>query len=328
MEVTIDSLEANAVFNLVGPEGQALDGAQMDQDPTSWSGTLPLDGDYLLIVGSTRGNAEYRMEVAITTITPPASTIRSTDWARVLESDPQLRAEQVEGKLYVNVAAQDAQMGGHPVFDAIVYVDMDGDGSEEAAVPLNSGGTAGDIGFLVYQQATPAPMLVAWQTGYKLNLGFEDGQLVVSNALYTGWEANCCPSGLRYTTYTLNGGQLQVTATRDEPNTGMQIAAVERFYSLLNSGDLVAAHALFDDNYRQANPYDAWAAGFANTVNIEATVSVDSAPDTVQVSLTTIDQGADGAQITRRFAGTWRLVWSPTLPGWSLANPQIAEVRG
>jgi hypothetical protein len=324
MDLAISSLENNAVFSLAGPDGQALEGARPGQDARAWSGALPLDGDYTLTVGSTRGNASFTLSVSIAPVAQqPAGDIRSADWPAVIANDPGLEREQFDGRLRVSLPGQ--EVGGHPVLDAIVYVDLDGDGVEEAAIPLNSGGTAGDIGFLVYRLGARGPQLAAAQGGYKLGVREEHGRLVVSNALYAGFEPNCCPSGLRYTSYALAGGQLVVTATRDEPFAEMQAPTVERFYALLASGDLAVAYAMLAEGERQANSYEQWAAGYARTQTIEAAVSADGSPDTVRVDLVATDLGDDGSQQTRRFSGSWRLVWSPALPGWTLDSPQFVE---
>ncbi len=60
MTVNITSLEQNAVFDIQAPNGKFL-----QQEATSWSGVLPSYGDYSVIVGGTRGNATYRLEVTI-----------------------------------------------------------------------------------------------------------------------------------------------------------------------------------------------------------------------------------------------------------------------
>jgi hypothetical protein len=61
--VHITSLEENAVFD-IHPRGseQTLDGAE---ETTDWSGELPRTGDYVIVVGGTRGNASYTLEVTI-----------------------------------------------------------------------------------------------------------------------------------------------------------------------------------------------------------------------------------------------------------------------
>ena len=74
----ISALEDNAVFQLYAPGakpemrdsvpeilGDALPGAGEGEDAVRWEGSLPDSGAYLLVVGPTRGNAEYRLTVTI-----------------------------------------------------------------------------------------------------------------------------------------------------------------------------------------------------------------------------------------------------------------------
>jgi hypothetical protein len=60
MTLTITSLERNAVFDVQAPNGNFL-----QEEAMSWSGVLPATGDYSVIVGGTRGNASYKLEVTI-----------------------------------------------------------------------------------------------------------------------------------------------------------------------------------------------------------------------------------------------------------------------
>lgn len=60
MRLNITSLEQNAVFDIQAPNGEYL-----KQGVTSWNGVLPRTGDYSIIVGGTRGNATYTLDVAI-----------------------------------------------------------------------------------------------------------------------------------------------------------------------------------------------------------------------------------------------------------------------
>ncbi len=64
MSVSISSEEDNAVFQIEGPGGY-LRGAEPGSDRTSWSGQLPANGKYRVIVGGTRGNATYTITIAI-----------------------------------------------------------------------------------------------------------------------------------------------------------------------------------------------------------------------------------------------------------------------
>jgi hypothetical protein len=66
MSVKITSLEDNAVFQVFLPgEQEALSGAGEEDDATNWSGELPDDAEYVIVVGGTRGNATYKLTVSI-----------------------------------------------------------------------------------------------------------------------------------------------------------------------------------------------------------------------------------------------------------------------
>lgn len=66
MTVKISSTENNAVFKIKNREtGYFLNNAGELDDATEWEGALPSDGEYRIIVGSTRGGAEYTLKVTI-----------------------------------------------------------------------------------------------------------------------------------------------------------------------------------------------------------------------------------------------------------------------
>jgi hypothetical protein len=79
MTVTITAPDDNAVFQIYEPgtsaerdsdgilafKGKALPGAGDGDDATRWNGRLPRSGTYLIVVGGTRGNARYSMDVKI-----------------------------------------------------------------------------------------------------------------------------------------------------------------------------------------------------------------------------------------------------------------------
>jgi hypothetical protein len=66
MSVKITSLENNAVFQIFLPgEQEALSGAGEEDDAMKWSGQLPEDAEYVIVVGGTRGNATYKLTVSI-----------------------------------------------------------------------------------------------------------------------------------------------------------------------------------------------------------------------------------------------------------------------
>ena len=66
MTVRITSLEDNAVFQIYfAGEQEALQGAGEEDDATNWSGELPADNEYVIVVGGTRGNATYKLTISI-----------------------------------------------------------------------------------------------------------------------------------------------------------------------------------------------------------------------------------------------------------------------
>jgi len=78
LTVRITAPEGNAVFQIWRPgavprrqdgmaavDGTALPGAGEGEDARSWTGRLPASGAYLIVVGGTRGNAEFRLSVTV-----------------------------------------------------------------------------------------------------------------------------------------------------------------------------------------------------------------------------------------------------------------------
>jgi hypothetical protein len=74
----LSALEDNAAFQIYAPGakpeiqdsimevlGDALPGAAEGDDAAEWKGTLPGSGGYLIVIGPTRGNAEYKLKITI-----------------------------------------------------------------------------------------------------------------------------------------------------------------------------------------------------------------------------------------------------------------------
>lgn len=75
VEAQVTSVEDNAVFQLYAPgwriardggaDGGTLPGAGEGQDATRFTGPLPANGRYLVVLGGTRGNAEFTFRLSI-----------------------------------------------------------------------------------------------------------------------------------------------------------------------------------------------------------------------------------------------------------------------
>jgi hypothetical protein len=66
LDVSITSDESNAVFQVYSSgEKVTLPGAGEMDDATKWSGKIPTDGEYVIVVGPTRGNATYKLTYSL-----------------------------------------------------------------------------------------------------------------------------------------------------------------------------------------------------------------------------------------------------------------------
>jgi hypothetical protein len=66
LDVNITSDEDNAVFQIYLPDEKGtLPGAGEMDDAKKFAGKVPTDGDYVIVVGPTRGNATYKLSYSI-----------------------------------------------------------------------------------------------------------------------------------------------------------------------------------------------------------------------------------------------------------------------
>ncbi len=63
--IKIASIENNASFAVMAPPNKAGQRRTLTPDAVNWTTTLPASGDYQIIVGSSRGNASYKLQVII-----------------------------------------------------------------------------------------------------------------------------------------------------------------------------------------------------------------------------------------------------------------------
>lgn len=257
-----------------------------------------------------------------------ASTpLREVDWAQVLQNDPDLERKTIPshselGGLWVNYKGTEA--GGYPLLNTILYGDLRGDGNEEAVISLESGGTAGITGILVYAPTPSGPRIVAARGAQKLYAQIQDGQLVVQEPVYASWEPNCCPSSLEITRYRLQGDDLISVKAERQPLPEAKVSTVEYYYGLLNQRRFQEAYAFLGPSVQATNPYDQWVAGFISTVSTDAQVQ-SGADGSVEVALTSTEQAADGSARARHFKGRWFLTFSEERNQWILDRAEIAE---
>jgi hypothetical protein len=214
---------------------------------------------------------------------------------------------------------------GIPALDRIQYADIDGSGQEEAVILLDSGGTAGNIGLLLYQQADPLPRLVAALGGYKLGAWLENGQLVVFQPLWLfAHGGNCCPDTIEESTYLTQVGQLVLTARAQQPVRD-QVATVAAYYAALNPRDYGGAYALLGRGTREAQAFDAWVPSVEQLRGVHVDVAEQVAPDIVRVSVSLMNLDANGSPSPQTLTHDWKLSLDPNAQRWLLVDQSITD---
>jgi hypothetical protein len=257
--------------------------------------------------------------------------LRQVDWADVLANDPNVIVDpdafRPPGDTGPYVKVESTQMRGDDVagyasIHDVLYADLDGDGAEEAVIPIYSGGTAGTIGYLVYREGSPAPNLVIAQGGYKMGFEIEGNRLVIYEASYVGFEPNCCPSAVNRTVNALEGDHMIVVASEVQPND-VQEPTVIGFYHALSDKRFEDAYDFFSPAQKAANPFDRWKAGYATTQSIDVETETGATPNEVLITLTAVDARQGGGTVIRKFRGAWNLIWSADQKRWLLDSAHI-----
>jgi hypothetical protein len=97
--------------------------------------------------------------------------------------------------------------------DALICFDFTRDGRTDLAVTVASGGTAGDIGWIVLRRTARGWRLALSRGGYKVGVFRVGGDLVDSQPVYAKTDPNCCPTrGFDHERWHWNG--LRFTKTR------------------------------------------------------------------------------------------------------------------
>lgn len=259
------------------------------------------------------------------------TSLRNVDWVAVLGADPAVTIDPTmfqppgEPGPYVKISLPGTRIGvleGYALIDSVEYADLDGDGPEEAIIPIYSGGTAGLLGIMLYREGTPAPQLALVETGYKLGFTIEGRRLVLHRPNYIGFEPNCCPSSTTSATTVLEGNRLVVVSTETQPND-VQEATVWAFYNALQDRRYEDAYGFYTPTFQAANPFDRWKAGYATTQSLDVQTSPGAVPTEVLIELTATDSTPGGGTVTRRFRGAWTLVWSGDQKRWLLDRARI-----
>lgn len=172
-----------------------------------------------LIVGACRSSSSgNKTPTAAASPTAVASAAASPAPARTPSGE--IRAVDLQAVADVKQALADT--GGQFEQVRVIYADLTGGGQEDAVIPIASGGTLGDLAFLVLAPAagggTTTLLRVTPKEGRGLAVAVEGGKLVMTEPVPGPDDPECCPSQLRKTTYAWNGTALVVDSVKTEAN--------------------------------------------------------------------------------------------------------------
>jgi hypothetical protein len=107
--------------------------------------------------------------------------------------------------------------GGDVPRERIRYVDLTGDGVEEAVAVVESGGTLGDIGVGVFR-AQGAALSLAYFRKLGGRVEIRGSAILLIEGAPAPGDAACCPAQLKETTIEWRGTVFEVTSERVVPN--------------------------------------------------------------------------------------------------------------
>jgi hypothetical protein len=242
--------------------------------------------------------------------------ITKVDWKAVVLADVKLKKPAGELPLndkYPNILAPN-KIQGYAIYDSLTYGDLTGDGTPEAVMPVSSGGTAGDVGALIYRLGRNGkPELVTSIGGYKMNAAIANAELIVTQPQYAGWEPNCCPSAIVTERLRLRGNALRRVSRQVDPLPQARGLTIEHFFSLLIAGDARAAYGFLTPEEQRRNPYAKWRAEFAEIDALALEGVTGSTSDTVVAFV----RGKQAGE-SRRSALEFALVWNSRQRHWTI----------
>jgi hypothetical protein len=148
-----------------------------------------------------------------------AQSAPSIDWHAVIASgaDPHIELMPqgcIAGDPCIHVSGVSTSDGkpsetyGFPVYERITYGDLNGDGQTEALIPLDSGGTAGLSGALIYRLGGDAPQLVYAGGDVGGAAAYIDSNTHLVFTLFKVGLPTCCPTAMLLESFKLVGNTL------------------------------------------------------------------------------------------------------------------------
>lgn len=245
--------------------------------------------------------------------------LHTVDWTKAISEDPELAKAEMPNFSTISgtfVQTRDEKVKGFAQTRNVTYGDMNGDGRDEAIVPLLQDGPAGIAGILIYQASGRGPALVAAIGGRNLNYEFQGDKLQVLEAVWAGWEGSCCPSSVKETLYTLDNGSLRQLSSKLAGRPEARIPTVIQYYDYINKNQFKQAYAFLTPEARQALPYDQWMASYQQDQLV--TMTAKDIPNSMAISaLVTVNPA--GTRATEQRTVIWDMTWSESAKQWLMS---------
>ena len=128
-----------------------------------------------------------------------------------LTPTPLLDLKTLDLSAVPEVKALAQQLSGEVAPDEVIYADLTGDGRDDAVIPISSGGTQGDLGFIVlgYQNGS-LKVLLSETPQSAVVVKVLGNQLVESLPVYATSDLPGFPSQIKDTYYRWDGSRLIV----------------------------------------------------------------------------------------------------------------------
>ncbi|MGB2694323.1 MAG: hypothetical protein WBD55_03950 [Dehalococcoidia bacterium] len=111
--------------------------------------------------------------------------------------------------------------GGEADVDRIRYGDLTGDGRDEAVLPIDSGGSLGDLAIFAFGyvdgQLKQLVLALPAQPRSGVSARIQNGRLITTEAYFADDDPLCCPSQIRRVTYRWNGSILVIDGETIDP---------------------------------------------------------------------------------------------------------------
>jgi hypothetical protein len=121
------------------------------------------------------------------------------------------RAAITATKLRIKMLGPDSTPVNPRLVDQVICFDFTRDGRIDVAASIASGGTAGNIGFVVFRRTAGGWVPALKGGGYKLGIRRLGGDVVLTQPVFRKNDANCCPSGgFNHDRYHWNGARFTI----------------------------------------------------------------------------------------------------------------------